>query len=100
MKELTICPSTLQEGYNTYSPIARKALFDGHTVSHIFSEPSPDTETEEANEAVKSIGRISLSGKQTLEIIFAPKSKRDLHQRSQGYLADTLEAFDRAETHV
>lgn len=45
-------------------------------------------------------GRISLSGKQTLEIIFAPKSKRDLHQRSQGYLANTLEAFDRAETHV
>ena len=45
-------------------------------------------------------GRISLSGKQTLEIIFAPKSKRDLHQRSQGYLAGTLEAFERAETHV
>ena len=45
-------------------------------------------------------GRISLSGKQTLEIIFAPKSKRDLHQRSQRYLAGTLEAFERAETHV
>lgn len=64
MKELTICPSTLREGYNTYSPDALKALFDGHAVSHIFSEPSPDTETEDANEAVKSIGRISLSGAQ------------------------------------
>lgn len=64
MKELNICPSTLQEGFNTYSPLARKALFDGREVSHIFAEPSPDTETEEANEAVKSIGRISLSGAQ------------------------------------
>ena len=64
MKDLTVCPSTLQEGYDTYSPAARRALFDGHAVSHIFSEPSPDTETVEANEAVKSIGRISLSGAQ------------------------------------
>ena len=64
MNELTVCPSTLHEGYATYSPDARKLLFDGNAVSHIFSEPSPDTETEKANEAVKSIGRISLSGAQ------------------------------------
>lgn len=64
MKELNICPSTLQEGYSTYSPTAQKVLFNGRAVSHIFSEPSPDTETEEANEAVKSVGRISLSGAQ------------------------------------
>lgn len=62
MKELTICPSTLQNGFDTYSPNARKTLFDGNAVSHIFSEASPDTETEDANEAVKSVGRISLSG--------------------------------------
>lgn len=64
MKELTICPSTLQNGFDTYSPHARKTLFDGNAVSHIFSEASPDTETEDANEAVKSVGRISLSGAQ------------------------------------
>ena len=64
MKDLTVCPSILQEGYDTYSPIARRTLFDGHAVSHIFSEASPDTGTVEANEAVKSIGRISLSGAQ------------------------------------
>ena len=28
MKDLTVCPSTLQEGYDTYSPAARRALFD------------------------------------------------------------------------
>lgn len=75
MKELHICPSTLQEGYNTYSPAARKALFDGHAVSHIFSEPSPDTDTEQANEAVKSIGRVSLSGAQPKFSIVAEDDK-------------------------
>ena len=75
MKELTICPSTLQEGYNTYSPAARKALFDGHAVSHVFSEPSPDTDTEQANEAVKSIGRVSLSGAQPKFSIVAEDDK-------------------------
>ena len=64
MKDLTVCPSILQEGYDTYSPIARRTLFDGHAVSHIFSEASPYTGTVEANEAVKSVGRISLSGAQ------------------------------------
>lgn len=62
MKELSVCPSVLKEGYNTYSPAARRSLFDGREVSHIFSGPSPDTETKEANEAVKSVGRISLAG--------------------------------------
>ena len=33
MKELNICPSTLQEGYDTYSPVARRLLFNGRAVS-------------------------------------------------------------------
>lgn len=33
MTKLNVCPSTLQKGYNTYSPAARKALFDGREVS-------------------------------------------------------------------
>lgn len=35
MKELTCCPSTLASGFNTYSPIARKKMFDGKVVSYI-----------------------------------------------------------------
>lgn len=58
-RKLNVCPSTLQEGYGTYSPLARKRLFDGCLVSPFFSEPAPDTETDQANEAVKGIGRIS-----------------------------------------
>lgn len=85
MKELSICPSTLQTGYNTYSPTARKALFDGHAVSHIFSEPSPDTDTEKADEAVKTVGRISLSGAQPKFSIMVDNDKlRYIREVEQG----------------
>ena len=33
MVEIKYCPSTLAEGYNTYSPQAVKRLFDGKKVS-------------------------------------------------------------------
>lgn len=35
MKELNHCPSTLADGFSTYSPTACKKLFDGQTVSHL-----------------------------------------------------------------
>ena len=41
MKILNICPSTLKEGFSTYSEAAVKALFDGIQVSHIFPGLSP-----------------------------------------------------------
>ena len=85
MKDLTICPSILQEGYDTYSPIARRTLFDGHAVSHIFSEASPDTGTVEANEAVKSVGRISLSGAQPkFSIVVDDDKLRYIREGEQG----------------
>lgn len=64
MKELSICPSTLKIGFNTYCPQALKELFDGQIVSHLFSMSSPDSNTTDADEALKNIGRISLSGAQ------------------------------------
>lgn len=85
MKDLTVCPSILQEGYDTYSPIARRTLFDGHAVSHIFSEASPDTGTFEANEAVKSVGRISLSGAQPkFSIVVDDDKLRYIREGEQG----------------
>jgi len=35
MKELNHCPSTLVDGFSTYSPTACKKLFDGQKVSHL-----------------------------------------------------------------
>lgn len=64
MKEINVCPSTLAEGFDTYSPAARKVLFDGKMVSPRLSVPSPSVDSLEAKEAIKNIGRISLSGVQ------------------------------------
>lgn len=65
MKEIKVCPSLLKDGYTTYSRMAQKVLFDGKDVSHIFSEPYPDAENEDAYMAIKSVTRVSLSGVQS-----------------------------------
>ena len=64
METLHVCPSTLAEGFDTYSPAARKLLFDGKEVSHILSFDSPNNENSDAEEYARHVGRISLSGVQ------------------------------------
>ncbi len=64
MIKLQVCPSTLADGFDTYSPEARQRLFDGKPVSHYMKVPSPSTDSEEAKEAIQNASRISLSGVQ------------------------------------
>ena len=64
MIELHVCPSTLQEGFDTYSPAARKLLFDGKEVSHILDFDSPNNDGTDNEAYLKNVGRISLSGVQ------------------------------------
>ena len=64
MEELNTCPSTLVEGFQTYSPAAVKLLFDGNPVSHILPFRSPNNEEAENEEYAKHVGRVSLSGVQ------------------------------------
>jgi serine/threonine-protein kinase HipA len=64
METLNVCPSTLAEGFNTYSPAARKLLFDGRDVSHILGFDSPNHEGADTEEYARHVGRISLSGVQ------------------------------------
>ena len=64
MIELNVCPSTLQEGYSAYSPMALKQLFDGQPVSHILDFDSPNNESADNEAYLKNVGRISLSGVQ------------------------------------
>ena len=64
MITLTVCPSTLAEGFDTHSPAARKKMFDDKMVSHYLRVPSPSTNSKEANEAIRNAKRISLSGVQ------------------------------------
>lgn len=62
MKELNHCPSTLADGFSTYSPTACKKLFDGQKVSHLL-----DFEIDEiskTSETMIAMRRISVSGVQ------------------------------------
>ena len=64
MIEINVCPSTLQEGFATYSPAARKQLFDGKEVSHILDFDSPNNDSSDNEAYLENVGRISLSGVQ------------------------------------
>ena len=63
--ELNVCPSLLTEGYNTYSPKALNQLFDGIKISHILDFGTPTLPGNDAAEAIKNAGRLSLSGAQS-----------------------------------
>lgn len=64
MEELKHCPSTLKEGFSTYSPEACRKLFGGKQVSHILDFDSPNNNSADSTDYAEHIGRISLSGVQ------------------------------------
>lgn len=64
MEELRFCPSTLKEGFNTYSPEACRSLFGGKQVSHILNFDSPNNANADSTDYATHIGHISLSGVQ------------------------------------
>lgn len=62
MTDIHYCPSSLAEGFTTYSPKAVKRLFDGKKVSHIL-----DFDIDQARsrkEIIEAMHRISVSGVQ------------------------------------
>ncbi len=58
------CPSTLAEGFNTYSPAAIRSLFSGKRISHVLAFPSPSNSLHHPQQAINNAGRLSLSGAQ------------------------------------
>lgn len=58
MIKLNVCPSTLQEGFTTYSPAAKKRLFDGKEVPHILDFDSPNNDNADNEAYLKNVGRI------------------------------------------
>ena len=56
------CPSSLAEGFSTYSPRARKLLFDGDIVSHQLDFELDSLRNN--SEIVEAMHRISVSGVQ------------------------------------
>ncbi|MDL2227705.1 HipA domain-containing protein [Bacteroidales bacterium OttesenSCG-928-K03] len=64
MTEIINCPSTLSKGYNTYSPIALKKLFDSQKVSHILPYQSVENNEKDIEKFIENSKRISISGVQ------------------------------------
>ena len=62
MIEIKFCPSTLVEGYDTYSPQAVKRLFDGKRVSPFLDFNI--NELKQSDAIVRAMQRISVSGVQ------------------------------------
>lgn len=81
---LTVCPCTLKEGYNTYSPYARRKLFDGKRVSHIL-QYLPPTSEENAELFRDNRKRISISGVQEkVSVLLDGKTLRLTNDGEQG----------------
>ncbi|MGL4412228.1 MAG: type II toxin-antitoxin system HipA family toxin [Bacteroidales bacterium] len=81
--KLTHCPSTLSEGYETYSPVALKNLFAGKKVSHILPYDSPDKSEEDNEKFIDNIEHISISGVQDKEVCIVEKGKIRLSQKGE-----------------
>jgi serine/threonine-protein kinase HipA len=64
--EINCCPSTLQPGYHTYSPVAQQSLFGSRSkkVSHILPFASPGKDDEQTRAYNEKRKRISISGVQ------------------------------------
>ena len=62
MTDIVNCPSNLSEGFSTYSPKARKSLFDGHKASHLLDFNIDEFHT--AGAVAEAMYRISVSGVQ------------------------------------
>lgn len=60
MNEINVCPSTLNEGFSTFSPTARRHFLGGKSVSHIL----PYKSLSSGEGFVEYKGRLSLSGAQ------------------------------------
>lgn len=62
--KINYCPSTLAEGYDTYSPTALRRLFNGRKVSHVLDYFPPQLSEEDAIRFMENRKRISISGVQ------------------------------------
>jgi serine/threonine-protein kinase HipA len=69
------CPGTLKEGFETYSPVALKSVFNGKKVSHILPYQAPKRD-EDTNELfMENRKRISISGVQEKLSLILDKNK-------------------------
>ena len=85
MNPITICPSTLAEGYDSYSPVAIKHLFDGRQVPPFLDYTPIDDDNNASNqeEFLHNQERISLSGVQPKYSMIVRNGKLALTQEGE-----------------
>ncbi|MFN3907842.1 MAG: type II toxin-antitoxin system HipA family toxin [Flavobacterium sp.] len=84
-EELTICPGTLAEGFNTYSPSCLRNLFNGKKVNHILPYDSTSNDESVVEQFIENRKRISISGVQEkLSFILDKNKLRLTHPGEQG----------------
>ena len=85
LKELQYCPSTLAEGYASYSPVALRRLFDGVRVPHILDFAPPSASEETAAAFIDNRKRLSVSGVQEkLSMVLDGRKLRLSHAEERG----------------
>ena len=78
-------PGTLAEGFDTYSPLARRRLFSGREVSHVLPYAAPGKDDRDAEISLENRKRSSISGVQEkLSVLRFGKELRLTRQGEQG----------------
>src|ERR1051325_1594593 len=78
LAEIKYCPSTLTEGFVTYSPSALRNLFGGKKVSHVLDFDAPEINEEVAEQLRQNSKIISVSGAQFKQSLLLEKNKLKL----------------------
>src|SRR5690554_6239332 len=83
--EITNCPSTLAEGFDSYSPTALKRVFYGRKVNHVLPYHAPEVSEGDAELFMENRKRLSISGVQEKVSLVLDKNKLRLaRQEEQG----------------
>ncbi len=84
-EELTYCPGTLAEGFNTYSPGCLRNLFGGKRVNHVMPYEPPQQNNQVAALFIENRKRISISGYQEkLSLLLEKNQLRLTREGEQG----------------
>ncbi len=78
--DLKYCPSTLAEGFDTYSPSALRNMFFGKKVSHVLDFDAPDINEEVAEQFRQNSKTLSVSGAQFKQSLRLERNKLRLTQ--------------------
>jgi serine/threonine-protein kinase HipA len=82
---IKFCPATLAEGYDTYSPVGLKRVFEGRKVSHVLTYNSSKVNEDDAEKFVENRKRLSISGVQEkLSFLLDHKTLRLTEEGEQG----------------